>query len=95
MSFMVCDVRRRESVFSAVLLSWSMLCPASGLFPCPTRGEGAYLSWSEGSFTNVNQSHRNTVFRIVPCTPQLASTTWVTPKSAPTDISEIASSSLR
>src|SRR5438034_383125 len=32
---------------------------------------------------------------MVPWTPQLASTTWVTPTSAPTDITEIASSSLR
>jgi hypothetical protein len=38
--------------------------------------------------------HMNTFFRIEPCTPQLASTTWVTPKSAATDISAIASSSL-
>src|SRR4030081_1067763 len=41
------------------------------------------------------QSHLKTFFRIVPWTPQLASTTWVTPKSAPTDINEIASSSLK
>jgi len=38
--------------------------------------------------------HMKTFFRIDPCTPQLASTTWVTPKSAATDISAIASSSL-
>ena len=38
--------------------------------------------------------HLKTFLRIEPCTPQLASTTWVTPKSAATDISAIASSSL-
>src|ERR1700687_6214567 len=47
-----------------------------------------------GFHCSQRQSHLNTFFRIVPWTPQLASTTWVTPKSAPTDISEIASSSL-
>jgi hypothetical protein len=40
-------------------------------------------------------SHLKTLLRIEPCTPQLASTTCVTPKSAATDISEMASSSLK
>src|SRR5258708_7766448 len=39
-------------------------------------------------------SQEKMFLRIEPCTPQLASTTWVTPKSAATDIKEIASSSL-
>jgi hypothetical protein len=43
---------------------------------------------------SVPYVHMKTFFRIEPCTPQLASTTWVTPKSAATDISAIASSSL-
>ena len=35
------------------------------------------------------------LFLMTACTPQLPSTTWVTPKSTATDISEIASSSLK
>ncbi len=36
----------------------------------------------------------NIAFSTMPCTPQLPSTTWVTPKSVATDIKEIASSSV-
>jgi hypothetical protein len=42
-----------------------------------------------------DQPEMNKLFLITACTPQLPSTTCVTPKSAATDISEIASSSLR
>ena len=40
-------------------------------------------------------SSANIDFFRIAWTPQLVSTTWVTPKSTATDISEIASSSLR
>src|SRR5439155_13926245 len=41
------------------------------------------------------QAPAKTCLRITACTPQLPSTTCVTPKSTATDISEMASSSLR
>ncbi len=41
-----------------------------------------------------SQVHVKTLLRMDPCTPQLASTTWVTPKSAATDMRAMASSSL-
>src|SRR5690606_23047698 len=40
-------------------------------------------------------SPTNRLFLMTPCTPQLPSTTCVMPKSAATEMSEIASSSLR
>lgn len=49
----------------------------------PTEGEG------QKSLRPANSD-----FLTMPCTPQLPSTTWVMPKSTPTVISEIASSSV-
>src|SRR6202034_3947915 len=78
-----------------------LACELSDVHPFARDAGGA--NWCAGAFIlrlrrkrrqpQIHE-HWNMLLRIEPCTPQLASTTWVTPKSAATDMSAIASSSL-
>src|SRR5947209_1843532 len=60
----------------------------------PRRGGGGVCRYRHDNGGIQPASPAKIAFFKIAWTPQLASTTWVTPKSTATDISEIASSSL-
>jgi hypothetical protein len=73
--------------------------PAASSWPLGSHPECAIAAISptlpRRPFRIKLQAAANRLFFRIACTPQLPSTIWVMPKSTPTDISEIASSSER